>query len=274
MQFDGGITNPPYKGQSMLHQQFFNKMVNELIKDGGQVVCLQPATVYFNKKEKTDKHSQQMRDNIKNYETKVEFVDPKLFDSAIIMNDLSITTLTKIPTNTSTLSEVKFNNVTYNDVELEDISRTGIDPDIFCSIKKKYDSFIDKNGCLLDICSSDPEIQKLEIKSLRGNYGLALDDWYTVIPKEKKFWKPGNGFGIPIDNNFDIITNFITSNPIRFGLAIYKFSKDMHGGAMNGIPLVDLDKMYTDVELYNMIGLSVNEQNVIDNFLSNYYGRN
>jgi len=51
--FDVIMMNPPYKGQSRLHQQFFNKAV-ELTAAKGCVASLQPSTVYFNKDEQLE----------------------------------------------------------------------------------------------------------------------------------------------------------------------------------------------------------------------------
>jgi hypothetical protein len=69
------------------------------------------------------------------------------------------------------------------------------------------------------------------------------------------------------------IYDYFTLNAARFGLAIYKFAGDMHGGAMGGVPLVPFTKKYTDDEIYNMIGLTQEERDTINNFLPDYYGR-
>ena len=67
------------------------------------------------------------------------------------------------------------------------------------------------------------------------------------------------------------IYDYFTTNFARFGLSIYKFSADMHGGAMNGVPLLDFSKTYTDNEYWDMIGLDEDERNAINNSLPNYY---
>ena len=147
MKFDGFIVNPPYKGQSMLHQQFFNLGV-DLVKDGGQVVCLQPAIAYFNKKEKTDDKSQKMRDNIKKYNTKVDFVSPKVFGTAAPSNDLSITTLTKVE-DQEEIREVKYTSgTTYKNVKLENVTKLEMKPAIYESIVAKYKMFITQHGSI------------------------------------------------------------------------------------------------------------------------------
>ena len=66
IKFDAIVGNPPYKGKAALHQQFFNKAV-DLVKDGGTVSFIQPATPYFNKKEKKKQPEQEMINNISKY---------------------------------------------------------------------------------------------------------------------------------------------------------------------------------------------------------------
>lgn len=275
MKFDGYITNPPYKGQSMLHQQFFNLGV-ELVKNGGQVVCLQPATVYFNKKEDTDKHSQLMRDHINKYRVVTEMVRPSIFENAKNRNDISITVLTK------TLSQEEIESVTYRsgkvykDVKLKDVNRTEIEPSIYNSIVKKYKALIEKNGCIFDITTKEKSVAKAKLASMRGNGGG--DDWYTFIPSNKKYWTTDNkdgDWGVPVQTKQEALNiyHYFTTNFARFGLSLYKFSADMYGGAMNGVPIVDFKKTYTDNELYNLIGLTTTEKEAIDQSLPDYHGR-
>ena len=274
MEFDGYITNPPYKGQSMLHQQFFNLGV-ELVKEGGQVVCLQPATVYFNKKDKTDNHSQKMRDNINKYDVVTEMVKPSIFENAKNRNDISITTLTKTETQKEIRSVSYRSGKVYYNVSLEDVNRTEIEPTLYRSIVTKYKKLIAKNGCIYDITSNKKVVAKAKLASMRGNNGG--DDWYTFIPANKKYWTTDNkkgDWGVSANSHQEAmnIYSYFTTNFARFGLSINKFSSDMHGGAMNGVPIVDFSKTYTDNELYDMIGLTPEERNAIDNSLPDYYG--
>ncbi len=273
MEFDGYITNPPYKGQSMLHQQFFNLGV-ALVKEGGQVVCLQPAIAYFNKKEKTDEKSQKMRDNIKQYKTKVEFVSPKVFGTAAPANDLSITTLTKTKDKPE-IREVKYTSgKTYEDVKLENVTKLEMEPSIYESIVSKYKDFISKHGSIEDITSSKEGVEKVKIAAIRGNVAIGTD-WYTFIPnKEDDLRITTKDFGITTKGskkNAEAIHHNLKLNSIRFGLAIYKFSTDMHGGALRGVPLIDFYKKHSDADVYALLGITPKEQKEIEKVIPKYY---
>lgn len=273
MKFDGFIANPPYKGQAMLHQQFFNLGVN-LVKDGGQVVCLQPAIAYFNKKEKTDEKSQQMRDNIKQYHTKVEFVSPKVFGTAAPANDLSITTLTKVQ-DQDEIREVKYTSgKTYKDVKLENVTKLEMEPSVYESIVAKYKTYINQHGSIEDITSSEEGVEKVKIAAIRGNVAIGTD-WYTFIPnKENDLRITTADFGIVTKgskSNAEAIHHNLKLNSIRFGLAIYKFSTDMHGGAMRGVPLIDFYKKHSDKDVYNLLGITTLEQQEIEKVIPKYY---
>jgi hypothetical protein len=273
MKFDGYITNPPYKGQSMLHQQFFNLGV-ELVKDGGQVVCLQPGIAYFNKKEKTDDKSQTMRNNIKKYRTKVDFVSPKVFGTAAPANDLSITTLTKIE-DCEEIREVRYTSgKTYSNVKLENVNKIEMDSLVYESITKKYKNYIAQHGSIEEITSSKQGVEKVKIAAIRGNVAIGTD-WYTFIPNKKDDLRLTLGdFGIitnGLKENAEAIHHNLKLNSIRFGLAIYKFSTDMHGGAMRGVPLIDFYKKYTDDEVYKLLGITLQEQKEIEKVIPAYY---
>jgi len=273
MKFDGYITNPPYKGQSMLHQQFFNLGV-EIVKDGGQVVCLQPGIAYFNKKEKTDDKSQVMRDNIKKYKTKVDFVSPKVFGNAAPANDLSITTLTKVG-DQDEIREVKYTSgKTYTNVKLENVNKIEMDPFIYENITKKYKNYVSQNGSIENITSKTHGVEKVKIAAIRGNVAIGVD-WYTFIPNKNDDLRLTIGnFGIVtngLKENVEAIHHNLKLNSIRFGLAIYKFSTDMHGGAMRGVPLIDFYKKHTDKEVYDLLGITTQEQKEIEKVIPTYY---
>ena len=273
MKFDGFIVNPPYKGQSMLHQQFFNLGV-DLVKDGGQVVCLQPAIAYFNKKEKTDDKSQKMRDNIKKYNTKVDFVSPKVFGTAAPSNDLSITTLTKVE-DQEEIREVKYTSgTTYKNVKLENVTKLEMKPAIYESIVAKYKMFITQHGSIEDITSSKEGVEKVKIAAIRGNVAIG-SDWYTFIPNKENDLRITTGdFGIVTKGskkNAEAIHHNLKLNSMRFGLAIYKFSTDMHGGAIRGVPLIDFYKKHSDNDVYKLLGITLAEQQEIEKVIPRYY---
>jgi hypothetical protein len=235
---------------------------------------LQPAIAYFNKKEKTDDQSQLMRDNIKKYKTKVDFVSPKIFGTAAPANDLSITTLTKVKDNAEIREVVYTSGKTFNNVTLENVTKLEMDPIAYESVAAKYKSYIKKHGSIEKITSKKDGEEKVKIAAIRGNVAIG-SDWYTFIPnKEDDLRLTSKDFGILTNNskeNAGAIHHNLKLTSIRFGLAIYKFSTDMHGGAMRGVPLIDFYKKYTDQDVYNLLGITLEEQAEIERVIPSYY---
>jgi hypothetical protein len=139
------ITNPAYSGTEQLHQKSFNKDVERTV-DGGYVVYIQPATTYLTQK-KYRNHEAKMAENVLKYKTDVYLLDPSIFEGAHINNDLSITVLHKVKNTTGKLNSITYKNgERYENVDLNDISMTGIDPDIYSVIRNKYEAYVNKHG--------------------------------------------------------------------------------------------------------------------------------
>ena len=277
MKFDVVIGNPPYQGTQALHQQFFNKSV-DLLSDNGIVAFIQPATPYFNKKAKKKKPEQKMIDNINQYHTTVKFVRGNVFDNAAIATDLAITYLTKTPsTNGVNVFEYQ-NGSIYDNVDIADISLTQMNPEQYKSIRQKFQTFIEINGCLQDQLSTDTNVFKASMSKVRGHAGD--NDFFTFIPKSEnrhrcKCADNYTDFGIiandqqEVNNIFDYLESYVA----RMGLALSKFCIQQHMGELKTVPLVDFKKTYTDQELFDQIGLNDNEITAIKSVISNYYGR-
>ena len=264
--------NPPYKGQSQLHQQFFNQAVDIVKPETGQVIFLQPGTIYFNKKESTDKNSQTMRDNIKKYKTKVEFVSPTVFDNAKPFNDLSITDLTKTKDKEEIQELIYTGGKICKNIKLENVTKLEMDPIVYEKIVSLYKAYIQENGSIEDIITTQPDLEKVRIAAIRGNIGQS--DWYTFIPNKDDLRLTMNDEGIPtheLKENAESIIHNLKLTSIRFGLAIYKFSTDMHGGAVRGVPLIDFYTKHTDEEVYDMIGIDKQHQIEIEKVIPKYY---
>ena len=270
--FDVVIGNPPYQGLSQLHQKFFNMAVDMTV-EGGKVAFVQPAIVYFNKKRKTDLPSQKMRDNIKKYRTEVKMIHPSVFKGALNFNDISMTILTKRP-DASHIRVVEYvSGKKYKEVELENVTQTEMEPEIYAGIRIKYEDYVKDNGSLLDILTKEEGDMKARVMKVRGHAGD--NDWYTFASNDKKKRDYGSNFGIAAKNKKEAnrIFDYLMTNPARFGLALLKFSGNMTGGALGLVPLVDFSRTWTDEEVYELLGLTLAERRAIDNFLPDYHMR-
>ena len=142
------------------------------------------------------------------------------------------------------------------------------------STKSATPSSIDINGSIENITSKTYGIEKVKIAAIRGNVAIGVD-WYTFIPNKNDDLRLTLGnFGIVtngLKENVEAIHHNLKLNSIRFGLAIYKFSTDMHGGAMRGVPLIDFYKKHTDKEVYDLLEITTQEQKEIEKVIPTYY---
>ena len=225
-QYDIVIGNPPYKGQSKLHQKFFNLAVN-LVKKGGTVSFIQPATAYFNKKTETDPPSQKMRDNIKKYRTEVEILSPSVFENVSIRGDLAITKLVKTKSQ-QTIKQVKYaSGKVVNNVELENVTKTELDPSMFASIKGKYEAIVEQMGSLSQLQSLDKSALKARLPARMTEDPVS---WPIFFIKGTCSTRGAHGILAKSEDEVGRIYEYLMTNPARFGLAILMFSTDLKGG--------------------------------------------
>ena len=278
---DVTIANPPYVGKAQLHQKFFNKAV-EMTKDGGVVIFLQPATPYQNQKQPR-KHEAKMMENVLEYKTDVKILDSNIFKGADIGNDLAVTVLHKVKNTSGKLNSITYKDGNkYENVSLEDISMTGISPDVFSKIKSKYENYTTNNGSLQDKTYyklNSPKNNIAGLPKIRGHMGSS--DMYTFQPTDvsnTKYYTTDiskkHDFGIEVKNNKEIrnVYSYLTTYVARFGLAILKNNPNNHMGEFAKVPLVDFNKKWTDEMLIKELKLTEKEMKVIINTVGNYHG--
>lgn len=273
------ITNPAYSGTQQLHQQSFNKDVQRTA-DGGYVIYIQPATTYLTQR-KYKRHEATMAENVLKYKTDVYLLDPSIFEGAYITNDLSITVLHKVKNTTGKLNSITYKNgERYKNVDLNDISMTGIDPNVYGVIRRKYEAYVNKHGCLEDLVNKSEITNNVAgLPQIRGNMGTA--DFFTFIPSNPKISSfytndisEERGYGIKVKNNKQIknVYSYLQTYVARFGLALTKITFNHNRKTLVRVPLVDFNKNWTDDMLIKEIGLTQKEVNIIKNFLGNYHG--
>ena len=274
------LGNPPYSGVAQLHQQFFNEAVN-LVKDGGYVVFIQPATPYLNKKSPR-KHEKIMKENVIRYLTKVKIVGRDVFTAATIENDLAITTLHKVENATDKLIAIEYKNKeVFQNIDLNDVNFHGLSPDIWNSINKKYDNFIAQHGSLLDKTYHSYGNQRNKIAGLtKIRSGPGTNRFFTFLSKDDNdsntitsTTKDVSDFGILIDNDNQLknVYQYLKTYVARFGLSLIKINHNNHRGEFAKVPLVDFNKQWTDAQLIKMLDLTDEEFAIMKQTLGNYH---
>ena len=232
-QYDIVIGNPPYRGQAKLHQKFFNLAVN-LVKPDGTVSFIQPATAYFNKKSKTDPPSEKMRNNIKKYQTEVIILPPSTFDNVSIRGDLAITKLVKTETNSKIKQVTYASGKVIKNVDLENVTKTELDPSTFASINRKYKACVKKFGSIM-------ELQTLDKKALKARLPARMTEdeksWPIFFIKGTCSTSGAHGILASSEDEVRLIYEYLKTNPARFGLALLMFSTDLKGGGHSGLCL-------------------------------------
>jgi SAM-dependent methyltransferase len=272
MKFDVILANPPYQGKAELHQRFFNKAV-DLVKDGGIVSFIQPATPYFNKKENIRSNAKDMIENVKNYKTAVKIVDASVFEEAHVFTDLAVTILTKTQHNPGNLeSFVSKAGNTLTDVPVDAVNMLDMSPVQYLSLVAKIKQMILANGSLQDLISTDIHVEKFYIQKVRGHIGK--HDFYSIISNNDKYWsiKKEYDYGLRINpNQIDSLVSYLKSFVARFALAIYKFNGNNHMGELRSVPIVPFDRIWNDKMLCEYFDITDNEYQEILRCIPDYY---
>ena len=221
--------------------------------------------------------------NVLNYKTDVTILAASIFKGADIGNDLAITVLHKVKNTSGKLNSITYKNGNkYENVDLNNVSMTEINPDIFSTIKSKYENYITNNGSLLDKTYyklDNPKNNIAGLPKIRGHMGQS--DMYTFQPNElsnTKYYTTDiskkHDFGIEVENNKQIknVYSYLTTCVARFGLAILKNNPNNHMGEFAKVPLVDFNKNWTDDVLIKELKLTPEEMKVIINAVENYHG--
>lgn len=276
MKFDLGLANPPYMGVSATHQKFFNRTV-DLLVDGGQMVFIQPATPYINKKPREVRKTAELEmiDNIEKHTTRVKMLNGgNTFDNVKIWSALAVTHLHKDFSESGDIEFIEYiNSDCHENVSVSSVHITEMEPTVFNSLKKKVMSHISKQGSLQDIVSKDPSVFKYSLPMIRGTAGCR--DMFTFVPLgDLSEWETtDSNFGIRVDNTkqFKNVPSYLRSNVARFCLSIYKFSLNSHRGEFAGVPIVDFNRKWDDKSLCELFGITKKEYKEILRVIPEFY---
>lgn len=270
MKFDAVLANPPYVGKKCLHQQFFNKAVEDMVVEGGQVCFIQPATVYVNNKPNQKNAVIDMQNHILNNTTKVIMKESTVFENANVATDLSITILTKDGSQSGVIDSLTYlNGSTYANSKFNEVNACMMDHEIYASLWQKIFAQIGRLGSLQDkIITSG---QMFRITKVRGN--MNCDDFYTFISRDKKYWVGESNHGLEVNSERHIenIASYFKTYLARFALSLYKFNTAMVNGELKSVPLVDFSQEWSDEKLIAEWGITEEEYAEVLKVIPAYY---
>ena len=275
--FDFVFGNPPYDGNSFLHQKIFNESI-KLVKDDGYLVFVQPASPYQNKKKKKNKAEEEMIKNILKFRTKVNIQPGTIFEAADVGTDVAITTLQKTKS-IPVVNQITYKNgETYEKVKIDDINIAEFPPDLYVSISSKFKKICGVNGSVGDNTTKKGSSHEplVFLSKVRGHPNDS--DFFTIVPKKSGrshyINAENKGFGVVLKKEFaENFYDYCESYVARMGLALIKINVKLECGELNLVPMFDFSRTYTDEELYQMVGLADEEIQAIENFLPDYYDR-
>lgn len=268
MKFDVVVGNPPYDGGSNTHQRFFNLGV-ELLYDGGWLCFIQPAIPYFI--EGTAPNIA-MREYITFYVTDVELKDPNVFKNAGIGTDLAVTLLHKIIGNGNIRTVTYSNGISFENVDIIDMTMTGIDLNIGRSIKRKLEEYGKIHGTLFDrFYSGKVRPDVFYIQKVRG--GTGRRDQHTFISADPAYHHTGAEHGIILlpNESIDSLVSYLKTYIARYALSLNKTSFNLRRVQVANVPLVKFDQEWSDDKLQELLSITDEEYAEIRRVIPEYY---
>ncbi len=295
MIIDCYLTNPPFHGNTRLHQKIFNRSV-KLVAKNGYVLFIAPATPYENRPNTGNKAEQEMENNILRYPVDVELKPGGIFLDAEVGTDLAITLLHKeIDNESNVVDEIEYiTGKIYKSVPLEYISKNQVDPFKLKTMLDKFKTFIDNNeGNLQSIIKAESATKKqnqhyISIPNLRGHVAdtkmvdgtLVVTnnpDYYTIFASEQHLvTQEAITTGIEcLEEERDNLYNYLTKKTVRFAYSMYKINMRIFPYHFSFVPIIDFSKTYTDEELYVLFGFNEEEIKIIEEVIMdwNHYSK-
>jgi hypothetical protein len=296
MKFDSMVMNPPYKGG--LHIEIFNKSF-ELLKDGGDMISIQPATPFLNSNTpKPNKKDLKIREIIKEYESKIIMVDGNDLFNEDFFVPLSIIILNKKIDLTSKVN-VEYKHFgscvggihsydNFSDVFLHgnDLVLT-IRDKIFNKKKISLNDMSSKKikispfwVCLAAVVGHppknnevNPDFYCLVFKENENNYDSLIVNTYDDLHgrsngRDKR--------GIAVNSRQEAINliNTMKTKTFRFTLSLSKIGSNLWGGNMlDTVPYIDFTQEWSDDMLFEYFDFNIDEINFINNYIGNWYER-
>lgn len=290
------LMNPPYEGRDGTHLKFLNK----LSKLSNKIISIQPATWIMSQSSGgfLKKLYSDCRNILNKYESEITLIDGQKYFEAGINSFLSINYI-------NMLKESK-NIIIYSNTGKKEIFKNQseiisfFDNKYIIEFYNKIKQYIKNKKTLWDISKGTPNNKAFIFKSKIENNpdknwwcvyvprdlsvmghidpktGLKKDDYYVYIPKKKEFQKPFKYTEKRSQQYFVVNNEAEGYNAINYlmtdfcRLCCYVSRETCGKFGYQLIPVLNWNKKYSDKELFEMIGMKY-DKNEISKVLSDYY---
>lgn len=302
MKFDLVFSNPPYNiGKSSGADL---KIMDSVFDLCNEMIFIHPSTWLYDCELK-DKTSNSVKEKIDTKVKSISILPVNTFDDIQLPNKLDIIHIDKSHNGGFTMCEISKQDYTLESIY--DITPLGREYGMVKPFYIKVKNYIEKYGSLFDhtvnvstiprgsfeyqnewycqladaIGQPDrPEYYGFLLKDYANNLGIrksGLDENGNPVMKVKS----GKEYQEePIDNSFKFATeqearnfiNYCRTDFARFCLVISKKGKDLNTGQLKNVPWLDFKQEWDDAKLYTKFGIPKQIQEIIKNFIPEYYG--
>ncbi len=274
MKFDYIIGNPPYLAG--VHVKIFNRCFG-MLQEEAELAFIQPGIAYFNKGKNVVSELKKMMEIIRLNYSSVRIVGSETFQGAEFSTDLSISTIRKTQDSFDGVNKVEYRDGGIYKSTLCNVNMFDMAPDIYKSIRSKYQDYINKNGSISKRLSEEMDANGAKIAYIRGHLdqktGDKKSDYYTFYSKnDSKSQSTGrDNFRIECkENENDNIHHYLDTKIARFGFALMKYGQVINRSTLKMVPDQDFSKRTNDSVLKIELGITDSEFKEICKVIPDY----
>jgi len=288
IKFAGIVMNPSYSHGS--HMNHFNNAF-ELLKEGGTIVCIHPATPFITRKPLNFKgRVKKIQSIINTYETELKIINGNSFFNVQQEIPLSITTVIKrenkninvIYSHYNTDDSIQYNSLDNVFIHGNDIVLS-IRDKIFEKMNQSLEDYTYRNGAT----GGNVYLRVNTIATGIPNNGAPHPNFNTFLGKmhehdissritqtpigKNKKGTPYNEISFKNEKELENGKSYLLTKFARFCLSLFKVNQHLESGELKAVPYLDFSKKWSDRKLKKYFKLSNSEWDFINEYIPDRY---